>query len=69
MDDDFIDEMLGFMVKAVIVSGCVLAMIPTAAGTFTNLGVWPQMAAPGRLYLDPQSGTYWVYVPEEEVNQ
>ena len=69
MDDDFIDEIMGFMVKAVIVSGCVLAMIPTAAGTFSSLGVWPQMAAPGRLYLDPQSGTYWVYVPEEEVNQ
>ena len=68
MDDDFIDEMLGFMVKAVFVSGCVLAMMPTAAGTFSGLGVWPQMAAPGRLYLDPQSGSYWVYVPEEEVN-
>ena len=68
MDDDFIDEILGFMVKAVIVSGCVLALIPTTAGTFSGLGVWPQMAAPGRLYLDPQSGSYWVYVPEEEVN-
>ena len=68
MDDDFIDDMLGFMVKAVIVSGCVLALIPTTAGTFSGLGVWPQMAAPGRLYLDPQSGSYWVYVPEEEVN-
>ena len=67
MDEDFVDEMFDFMVKAVIVSGCVLALIPTAAGSFYGLGIWPQMAAAGRLYLDPQSGTYWVYIPEEEV--
>ena len=67
MDEDFVDEMFDFMVKAVIVSGCVLALIPTAAGNFSGLGLWPQTAALGRLYLDPQSGTYWVYIPEEEV--
>ena len=68
MDEDFVDEMFGFMVKAVIVSGCVLALIPTASGSLSGLGIWPQMAAPGRLYLDLQSGTYWVYIPEEEVS-
>jgi hypothetical protein len=68
LDEDFVDEMMEFMVKTVIVSGCIFALLPAAAGTFTGLGVLPQMAAPGRLYLDPQSGTYWVYLPEEEVN-
>ena len=69
MDEDFLDETMGFMIKAVIVSGCVLALFPTVAGSFSGLGMWPQTASPGRLYLDPQSGSYWVYVPEEEVNQ
>ena len=29
MDEDFLDETMGFMIKAVIVSGCVLALFPT----------------------------------------
>ena len=66
MDEDFLDEMMGFMAKAVIISGFVVAILPTVTGAFTALGAWPQTAAPGRLYLDPQSGNYWVYIPEEE---
>ncbi len=66
MDEDFLDEMMGFMAKAVIVSGFVMAILPTVTGAFMSFGVWPQTAAPGKLYLDPQSGSYWVYIPEEE---
>ncbi len=64
MEDDFEDEVLSFMIKAVIVSGCVFALWPSLARTFSPI----QAAAPlsGRLYLDPDSGNYWVYVPEEE---
>jgi len=69
LDEEFLDEMMGFMFKAVIVSGCALALFPTVAGNFSVLGIRPQTASPGRLYYDPQTGSYWVYVPEEEVNQ
>ena len=35
MDEEFLDEMMGFMVKAVIVSGCALTLFPTVAGAHT----------------------------------
>ena len=64
MNDDFEDEMLVFLMKAIIVSGCVFALMPAMAGAFSS----GQMIAPlsGRLYLDPDTGQYWVYVPGEE---
>jgi len=64
VNDDFEDEVLGFLMKAIIVSGCAFALVPVMAGAFSA----SQMIAPlsGRLYLDPDTGQYWVYIPEEE---
>ena len=64
MSEEFEDEMMLFLLKAIVVSGCVFALMPAIAGTFSA----SQSLAPlsGRLYLDPDTGKYWVYVPEEE---
>jgi hypothetical protein len=52
------------MMKAIVISGCVFALMPKLAGAFpVNQTMTPLS---GRLYLDPDSGNYWVYVPEEE---
>ncbi len=64
MSDDFEDEVLGFLMKAIIVSGCVFALMPIFASSFT--GMQGAMPLSGRLYLDPDTGQYWVYVPGEE---
>ncbi len=54
VNDDFEDEVLGFLMKAIIVSGYVFALMPVVAGTMTNM----QASVPlsGRLYLDPDTG-------------
>ena len=64
MSDEFEDEVMLFLMKAIIVSGCVFALMPNLVGAFSVT----QTIAPlsSRLYLDPETGNYWVYVPEEE---
>ncbi len=67
MEEEFEDEVLTFMMKAIIVTGCLAVLIPSMARIFANR----QGATPlsNRLYLDPDTGNYWVYVPEEEENK
>ncbi len=64
MEEEFEDEVLVFLMKAIVVSGCVFALLPSLTGAFSTM----QSAVPlsGRLYLDPDTGNYWVYVPGEE---
>ena len=61
----FEDEVIAFMMKAIIVSACIAALMPSMVGALTAT----QTATPlyGRLYLDPDTGTYWVYIPQQEV--
>ena len=61
-EDKFEDEVLTFMIKAIIVSGCIFALLPPLVNTFTTAGA--TMPLSGRLYFDPDTGRYWVYVPE-----
>ncbi len=64
MSDEFEDEVMLFLMKAIIVSGCVFALMPNMVGAFSaNQAITPLSS---RLYLDPETGNYWVYVPEEE---
>ena len=64
MSDEFEDEAMLFLMKAIIVSGLVYALMPNLVGAFTaNQSITPLSS---RLYLDPETGNYWVYVPEEE---
>ena len=64
MSDEFEDEAMLFLMKAIIVSGLVYALMPNLVGVFTaNQSIAPLSS---RLYLDPDTGNYWVYVPEEE---
>jgi hypothetical protein len=64
MSDEFEDEVMLFLMKAIVVSGCVFALMPTLVGAFSaNQAITPLSS---RLYLDPETGNYWVYVPEEE---
>ena len=64
MSEDFEDESMLFLMKAIIVSSLVYALMPNLVQAFSA----NQTAAPlsSKLYLDPESGNYWVYVPEEE---
>ena len=66
MEETFEDEELFFMMKAIIVTGCIVALMPSLAGAFSA----GQAIAPlsNRLYLDPDTGNYWVYVPKEEAD-
>ncbi len=64
MEDNFEDEALVFLMKAIVVSGCVFALLPSLAGAFSAGQVMAPLS--GRLYLDPETGQYWVYVPEED---
>ena len=64
MSEENEDEVMLFLMKAIIVSGCVFALAPALVGAFSaNQPVTPLSS---RLYLDPDTGNYWVYVPEEE---
>ena len=64
MSDEFEDEVMLFLMKAIIVSGCLFALMPNMVGAFSaNQAITPLSS---RLYLDPETGNYWVYVPEEE---
>jgi len=65
MEETFEDEVLTFLMKAVIVSGFIYALAPPLMGAVFG----PQGAVPlsGRLYFDPDTGTYWVYIPQQEV--
>jgi len=60
--DDFEDEVLTFMMKAVVVSGCIVALLPFLTRAFTATEM--TMPLSGRLYFDPDTGRYWVYIPE-----
>ncbi len=63
MSEEFEDEAMIFLMKAIVVSGCVFALLPSLVGAFsTNQTIAPLS---GRLYIDPDTGNYWVYVPEE----
>jgi hypothetical protein len=64
MSEEFEDEVLMFLMKAIVVSGCAVALLPGLAGAFTPYQA--KSPASGRLYLDPETGNYWVYVPGEE---
>jgi hypothetical protein len=64
MNEEFEDEVMLFLMEAIIVSGCVFALMPTLVGAFSaNQTITPLSS---RLYLDPETGNYWVYVPEED---
>ena len=64
MGEEFEDEVMLFLMKAIVVSGCIFAVMPKLAGAFPSNQAMTPLS--GRLYLDPDSGNYWVYVPEEE---
>jgi len=64
MSDDFEDEAMLFLMKAIIVSGLVYALMPNLVGAFSATQVLTPLSS--KLYLDPETGNYWVYVPEEE---
>ncbi len=67
MEEEFEDEVLSFMMKAIIVTGCVVALMPSLMNAFaTGQTITPLS---NRLYLDPDTGNYWVYVPEEETSK
>ena len=61
-EEAFEDEVLMFMIKAIVVSGCIVALVPFFTRAFTAT----EMTVPlsGRLYFDPDTGRYWVYIPE-----
>ena len=64
MGEEFEDDVMMFLMKAIVVSGCAFALLPTLMKAFpVNQTMTPLS---GRLYLDPDTGQYWVYVPEEE---
>ncbi|MDP4280421.1 MAG: hypothetical protein QQM50_07765 [Dehalococcoides mccartyi] len=67
MEEEFEDEVLTFMMKAIIVTGCIAAFMPSFVSAFTSRQVITPLS--NRLYLDPDSGNYWVYVPEEEASK
>ena len=64
MSDEFEDEIMLFMMKAIIISGCVFALMPKMMGALSATQAVTPLSS--RLYLDPDTGNYWVYVPEEE---
>ena len=64
MEEEFEDEVLIFMMKAIIVTGCIVALMPSLMSAFATGQVNTTLS--NRLYLDPDTGNYWVYVPEEE---
>jgi len=61
-EETFEDDVLTFMMKAIVVSGCIFALVPFLTRAFTAA----EMTIPlsGRLYFDPDTGRYWVYIPE-----
>ncbi len=67
MEEEFEDEIMLFLLKAIVVSGCVFALVPTLMNGFSSSTNLAPLS--GRLYLDPDSGNYWVYVPEEEAGK
>jgi cation transporter-like permease len=64
MEEEFEDEVLIFMMKAVIVTGCIVAVMPSLMSAISAGQIISPLS--NRLYLDPDTGNYWVYVPEEE---
>ena len=60
-EEAFGDEVLSFMIKAIVVSGCIVALVPFLTRAFTAT----EMTVPlsGRLYFDSDTGRYWVYIP------
>ncbi|MEQ4489565.1 MAG: hypothetical protein AAC990_04265 [Dehalococcoides mccartyi] len=67
MEEEFEDEVLSFMMKAIIVTGCIAALMPSLRNAFAAGQAITPLS--NRLYLDPDTGNYWVYVPEEERNK
>ena len=67
MEEEFEDEVLTFMMKAIIVTGCLAALVPSLMRVFAARQTVSPLS--NRLYLDPDTGNYWVYVPEEEENK
>jgi hypothetical protein len=64
MSEEFEDEVMLFLMKALIVSGCLFALMPNMVRAFSTAQTVTPLS--DRLYLDPETGNYWVYVPEEE---
>ena len=64
MEEEFEDEVLSFMMKAIIVTGCVAALMPSLMNAFAAGQAITPLS--NKLYLDPDTGNYWVYIPEEE---
>ena len=67
MEEEFEDEVLIFMMKAIIVTGCLVALVPSLMKAFAGRQAVTPLS--NRLYLDPDTGNYWVYVPGEEENK
>ncbi|QYY58456.1 hypothetical protein [Dehalococcoides mccartyi] len=67
MEEEFEDEVLTFMMKAIIVTSCIAAFTPSFVNAFTSRQAITPLS--NRLYLDPDNGNYWVYVPEEEASK
>ena len=64
MGEEFEDDVIMFLMKAIVVSGCVFALMPALVRAFPGNQTMTPLS--GRLYLDPDTGNYWVYTPEEE---
>jgi len=64
MEEEFEDEVFTFMMKAIIVAGCIVALSPSLVSALSAGQVITPLS--NRLYLDPDTGSYWVYVPKEE---
>ena len=63
MGEEFEDEVLIFMMKAIIVTGCLAALVPSFMSAFAAGKTISPLS--NRLYLDPDTGNYWVYVPAQ----
>ena len=63
MSEEFEDEAMLFLMKAIIVSGLVYALMPNLVQAFSATQTIKPLSS--RLYLDPETGNYWVFVPEE----
>jgi len=61
-EEAFEDEVLMFMMKAIVVTGCIVALVPFFTRAFTATEMTVHLS--GRLYYDPDTGRYWVYIPE-----
>lgn len=59
MEETFEDEVFAFLMKAIIVSGLIYVLTPPLVKSVLSI----KGAVPGQVYIDPNTGAYYVYVP------